>query len=707
MTKNFRDMYKNELIQLRKNEDEAEFFYEILVDNMRSDREFAESLLFFLMRFCSKYNLNRTHNGLNNFQAWIYHIDREYDISVDIGLKGYYKAEEYGDFNTMSRMCNLLMSNYSELGLIDIAIEWGNKGISIAEKLQAHKILFSLYINMAIGYMQVKDYKNVKSMLHNIKSENIESTDERKIPEYQLRAELAIINRDIELARQCFIELDNLLYNLSFEFYRSEVQRLYGMYNHLIGKNKLAVEYFSKSYENAMLMNNTSDICNCLYSWAKLYFYMEEYDKSREKLLQCVSVAEDNNLIYPLIDAYELVILIYEKSGNYLSAYTNLKKISSLKETLSNKKAKKYYDKIHEIAVDRENMVYKKLYDKLYNLSELGKKIISTFEVDEIISILDRGMRPLMIYNVFSIIMYDETDDLIIGKYINHIDGKIESSDEILEYRVENFNKVDTLSSFCIKNKKEILINDIEDFNKYIDSDSKYYTKLIDDSSYRSYIFVPLLVKDKLIGLLTVQTYQKNAYSLNEVNSLNILSNYISIALENSNEYKNIEKMAKYDNLTGLYVRNEIVKICKKNIEERFEYNSIIVVDIDKFKKINDNFGHIEGDNIIREVAQVMKKSARNSDFIGRYGGDEFLIFLTDTKEELAYIIADRIRKEVNNSIIEIENGVSLNISISMGVYTFECGENFDEGFKKADKALYIAKDNGGNKTVIYSSLLD
>jgi len=249
------------------------------------------------------------------------------------------------------------------------------------------------------------------------------------------------------------------------------------------------------------------------------------------------------------------------------------------------------------------------------------------------------------------------------------------------------------------------LINNIEDLKKYTDEKSEYYQKLITKNAYRSYIFVPLIIQKKLVGLLTVQSYRKNVYSINEVNSLNILSNYISIALQNSNDYKNIEKIAKYDALTGLYSRNEIVKICERELSRNDVYNSLIVIDIDKFKSINDTFGHIEGDFIIKIMAEIMKKNSRKTDYVGRYGGDEFIVFLSDTKKELAYIMANRIRNAVNDSCIELKNGNSLNVSISMGVYTFNENEKLDEGFKKADEALYIAKNKGGNKVVQYNSI--
>ena len=705
MTKNIKEKYKRELILLRKNEDASEFFYELLVANMRIDRKFSEKLLNFLMDYCKKYKLYRTLNGLTNFKAWIYHIDREYDKSIDLGIKGYYKAEEFADLDIMSRMCNLLMANYSEIGLIDIANEWGIKGIQIAKKLSNNQILYSLYLNMAIGYAQIKDYKHLQIILDNIENNNFEKTLEGKMTEFQINAKVAIYKKQSKTARKYLDEIKKLSNEITVSYYSCETYRLEGMYFQLINDYISAVEYFRKSFEIIDSSNDSRDYCSSLYSWAKFYYDIGKPEEAIKKLLSCIDIAEKNNLINYLLDAYELIIILYEEGENLSLAYKYLKNISSLKEKLAINKTNKYYNKMSEINVDREINTYKQLYEKLYNLSELGRKIISTFEIDEMISILDEGMRPLMEYNVFSIIMYDEAEDLIVGKYINHLDGKIKSNDEILEYRVENVKDTNTLSSFCVKNRKEILINNIEDLKKYTDEKSEYYQKLITKNAYRSYIFVPLIIQKKLVGLLTVQSYRKNVYSINEVNSLNILSNYISIALQNSNDYKNIEKIAKYDALTGLYSRNEIVKICERELSRNDVYNSLIVIDIDKFKSINDTFGHIEGDFIIKIMAEIMKKNSRKTDYVGRYGGDEFIVFLSDTKKELAYIMANRIRNAVNDSCIELKNGNSLNVSISMGVYTFNENEKLDEGFKKADEALYIAKNKGGNKVVQYNSI--
>lgn len=705
MTKNIKEKYKRELILLRKNEDSSEFFYDLLVANMRMDRMFSENLLNFLMDYCKKYKLYRTLNGLNNFKAWICHIDREYDKSIDIGLRGYYRAEEFGDLDIMSRICNLLMANYSEIGLVDISNEWGIKGIQIAKKLKSKQILYSLYLNMAIGYNQIQDYINVKIMLDNIDINNFEKTMEGKMTEFQIRVEVAIHNKNEKIARKYLDKIEELSSEITVTYYSSETYRLEGIYYQLINDHINAIKYFSKSLECIDSSNDRRDYCSSLYSWAKFYYDIGEYENAKNKLLDCLSVAKTKNLIYCLLNTYGLLVTVYEEEKNFSVAYRYLKNISNLKEKLAINKTDKYYNKMSKINGEREVNIYKQLYEKLYNLSELGRKIISTFEIDEIVSILDEGMRPLMAYNVFSIIMYDEVEDLIVGKYINHIDGKIKVNDEILEYRVENVKDTNTLSSYCVKNRKEILINNMDDLKKYTDEKSAYYKELTNENAYRSYIFVPLIIQKRLVGLLTVQSYRKNAYSVNEVNSLNILSNYISIALQNSNEFKNIERMAKYDDLTGLFSRNEIVKICEKELRNKDVDNSLIVIDIDKFKSINDTYGHIEGDFIIKIIAEIMKRNSRKTDYVGRYGGDEFLIFLSETEKEVAYITANRIRKAVNGSCIELKNGHCLNISISMGVYTFNKNEKLDEGFKKADEALYIAKSEGGDKVIKYSSI--
>lgn len=124
---------------------------------------------------------------------------------------------------------------------------------------------------------------------------------------------------------------------------------------------------------------------------------------------------------------------------------------------------------------------------------------------------------------------------------------------------------------------------------------------------------------------------------------------------------------------------------------------SVLMVDIDHFKRINDNYGHSVGDEALREVAGVLKASLRNIDMVFRYGGEEFLVLLSNTSSEVAAMVGERLHQAVHNLQVVFQ-GQALQMSISLGCATLQAGESVDGLQQRADQALYQAKRNGRNR---------
>jgi diguanylate cyclase (GGDEF)-like protein len=125
--------------------------------------------------------------------------------------------------------------------------------------------------------------------------------------------------------------------------------------------------------------------------------------------------------------------------------------------------------------------------------------------------------------------------------------------------------------------------------------------------------------------------------------------------------------------------------------------------DIDDFKSYNDTYGHLEGDRVIIKVAEIMEKGLRSMDSSFRFGGEEFLVLLPDTDEEGALIVAERIRKRFNQ-VSFTPQGVPLKMSLSIGVARYKEGFSLENTLRCSDLAMYQAKKNGKNRTVLYGS---
>ncbi|WP_323752009.1 diguanylate cyclase [Marinobacter sp.] len=175
-------------------------------------------------------------------------------------------------------------------------------------------------------------------------------------------------------------------------------------------------------------------------------------------------------------------------------------------------------------------------------------------------------------------------------------------------------------------------------------------------------------------------------------------------ALERANQQ--LAKLSMTDRLTGLLNRGTWENLVDAEYERYGRYGqttTLVMFDIDHFKSVNDTYGHLAGDDVIRHTAQVTHDSIRQSDSAGRYGGEEFGLILPETDAENARILCERIRETIAQSTVNTSAG-NIQYTISMGIAQLTgTRENYMQWMQEADKALYKAKEGGRNKVVIYS----
>ena len=174
----------------------------------------------------------------------------------------------------------------------------------------------------------------------------------------------------------------------------------------------------------------------------------------------------------------------------------------------------------------------------------------------------------------------------------------------------------------------------------------------------------------------------------------------VAIAIDNARITEDLKNIAGKDTLTQAYNRAKYEKILSKEVERFNRYShpfSIILLDIDFFKKINDTYGHIAGDNTLKSLSRFIQESIREMDSLVRWGGEEFIVMASATDLEKAKMLAERLRKLIENQRFDTAG----KITISLGVASFRSGDNKDSLVKRADEALYAAKRNGRNRVEI------
>jgi len=223
------------------------------------------------------------------------------------------------------------------------------------------------------------------------------------------------------------------------------------------------------------------------------------------------------------------------------------------------------------------------------------------------------------------------------------------------------------------------------------------------------FVTVPLKAKDKTLGAILVDNiFTKKPITKSDIRLLTMFANHAGLAIENSRLYEETEYLSKTDWLTKLWNSGELHKTLAKELEKSriTDKNlTVLMIDIDNFKPYNDSVGHREGDEAIKKIATLLSQRSRKNDFVARYGGEEFTIIMPDTTKKTALAIAERLKKEVEDTWAagELAPGVPP-LTISIGISTFPVdGADKDNLIHKADIALYEAKRRGKNKVCVYT----
>lgn len=226
------------------------------------------------------------------------------------------------------------------------------------------------------------------------------------------------------------------------------------------------------------------------------------------------------------------------------------------------------------------------------------------------------------------------------------------------------------------------------------------YRALIGSEAQNRLAYRLVLIDDDL-GELSL--YRNDNFTRDEVEILENTVAALIYPLRNAILYKQALEKAYRDPLTGVNNRAALDKVLCQEISLAKRHTtplSIIMLDIDRFKNVNDNYGHIAGDAVLKRVAESMVECARDSDLIYRYGGEEFLMLLRNTDEAGAMLVAERVRKAIENTLFKCE-GHDIRVTASQGLATLNETDDLEGLLGHCDRALYLAKSQGRNQVSV------
>ena len=217
-------------------------------------------------------------------------------------------------------------------------------------------------------------------------------------------------------------------------------------------------------------------------------------------------------------------------------------------------------------------------------------------------------------------------------------------------------------------------------------------------SNTKSLLCVPLIAKGEVIGVINITNKKHDKlFNQKDLEFITSLANQAAIAIDNAKLYE----LATKDGMTKLYIYRHFYTLLENEIRRcsRYKRNmSLIIMDIDNFKKINDTYGHLTGDMILKRLASTLQETVRKIDIPARYGGEEFVVILPETDKKDACVIAERIRKNISQIEVKVNETQTISPTVSIGVaqYTTD-GKEAKDLINSADTALYYSKHNGKN----------
>jgi len=325
---------------------------------------------------------------------------------------------------------------------------------------------------------------------------------------------------------------------------------------------------------------------------------------------------------------------------------------------------------------------------RLETINKVSRQIMQSLKTEQTMSLLNATIQDALIADTYFIgIVKDEQIHLDLfyddGEYFNEVQTPLDG----------------TLSGWVIKNQKELFLPDLreevgmEGVTKYIQGKAK--TNL-------SWIGVPLK-GEYITGVMALGSYQPNAFDRADLELLSSLAQHATLALDNTIRHAQVEEQTRLDSLTGVFNHGYFLKHLENQAQDALRTNtplSLIMLDIDHFKQFNDIYGHLVGDRVLNSLCKAITYHVKQTDAVGRWGGEEFIISLPGATGAQALEVAQRISVTMASLRVEDRDQKTIRVStVSQGiaVFPYEAGDIYSL-IDLADKRLYIAKKQGRNQ---------
>lgn len=336
--------------------------------------------------------------------------------------------------------------------------------------------------------------------------------------------------------------------------------------------------------------------------------------------------------------------------------------------------------------------------DYFHLLTEVGKTLTSTLNREELIEALMRSVNQLMEPQDWSLLLLDiDTGELVFDVVVGP------SAETIKNLRLP---MGEGIAGWVAEHREPTLVAKPAE-------DPRFMSRL-DEATHlvtRSVLAVPLICRDELLGVLQlVRTGEATEpYNDQDLEVIAPLADFVAIALDNARSFQRVEELTLVDDWTGLFNARYLRQVLPNELmraQRYFHGLSLLFVDLDNFKRVNDTYGHPIGSELLREVAQFIRETTRETDRTARYGGDEFVVIAPHTTKTEALQLAERLGSHLARADFTAGRVSGLRVTASIGVASYpDNAKTSAELVDSADRAMYMSKARGRNHVFDASQL--